>query len=242
MGDMQISAEYVAYAIHMISHLAGGAQTAIISHSQGGPNTQWALRFWPSTRDITRAFIPLSPDFAGVELLGGKLSDACVGDLCQASLWQQSEGSHYLDAMHDDTFQQVVPTTTIWSQTDGIVNPPEKNAQLPSATVLSVQELCPLRITAHPFMPVDSAAFALALDALNHGGKGSVSRARSQSWSTCFRVTAPNMSVSVAEGLTELWESLVDGVLYVWHPCRISFAGTNGRIDLAHRESLRNPQ
>lgn len=43
MGDMQVSSEYVAYGLHMISYLAGGAQTAVISHSQGGPDTQWAL-------------------------------------------------------------------------------------------------------------------------------------------------------------------------------------------------------
>lgn len=213
MGDMQVSSEYVAYAIHMISQLAGGAQTAVVSHSQGGPNTQWALRFWPSTRTVTRAFIALSPDFTGIEILGGKASDLCVGDLCQASLWQQSSGSHFLGALHDDSFEQLVPTTTIWSHTDGVVNPPEQNAQIPSATALSVQDLCPLRVTTHVFMPVDAAAFALALDALNHGGKASVSRARSQSLSTCLRITAPNMSVSVATQLADLWDSLVDGLL-----------------------------
>ena len=215
MGDMQISSEYVAYAIHKISQLAGGTQTAVISHSQGGPDTQWALRFWPSTRKVTRAFVALSPDFAGIDLLGTDASDFCVGAICQASLWQQSSGSHFLDALHDDTFEQLVPTTTIWSHSDGIVNPPHDNAQLPSATVLSVQDLCPLRLVTHVQMTIDSAGFALALDALNHGGKGSVSRARSQSWSTCLRMTAPDMSVSVANELSDTWKSVVDGFLYV---------------------------
>lgn len=215
MGDMQVSSEYVAYAIHLISQLSGGLQTAIVSHSQGGPDSQWAMRFWPSTRNLTRAFVALSPDFAGISYFGTKASDLCVGDLCQASLWQQSAGSHFLAALHDDTFAQIVPTTTIWSATDGVVSPPQSNAQIPSATSFSVQNLCPLRVTTHPFMVVDAAAYALALDALNHGGIGSVSRTRSSSWSSCLKITAPNMSASVGTQLADLWDSLVDGLLYV---------------------------
>lgn len=213
MGDMQISSQYVAYSIHMISSLAGGAQTAIVSHSQGGPDTQWALRFWPSTQKLTRAFVALSPDFAGIQLLGSNLSDFCVGKLCQASIWQQSAGSNYLTAMHDDTFQEMVPTTTIWTQFDGIVNPPQSNAQLPGATAVSVQGLCPGRMTTHVFMTIDAAAYALALDALNHGGIASISRARSTSWLNCLMVAGPHMSAAVATELQDGWNTVVDGIM-----------------------------
>ena len=213
MGDMQVSAEYVAYGLHMTSYLAGGAQTAVLSHSQGGPNTQWALRFWPSTRNVTRAFVALSPDFTGIDLLDSKLSNICVGDLCQASIWQQSSGSHYYDAMHDDTFEELVPTTAIWSQFDGVVNPPQENAQLPSAMVLSVQDLCPGRLTNHIFMVIDRAGFALALDALNHGGKASLSRVRSDFLNTCLGIAGPDMKVSVATSLQSLFNDLVDGIM-----------------------------
>lgn len=118
MGDMQVNAEYVAYNLHYISQLSGGQQTAVVSHSQGGPNTQWALQFWPSTRNVTRAFVALSPDFAGIDLLGSSslLSDICESGLCQASLWQQSAGSHYYDALHANDFTEHVPTTAIWTQ------------------------------------------------------------------------------------------------------------------------------
>jgi hypothetical protein len=33
MGDMQISAEYVAYNLHQINTLAGGLKTAVITRS-----------------------------------------------------------------------------------------------------------------------------------------------------------------------------------------------------------------
>ncbi|KAK5175610.1 uncharacterized protein LTR77_000749 [Saxophila tyrrhenica] len=216
MGDMQTSSEYVAYAIHQLSTLSSGARPAIITHSQGGPVTQWALRFWPSTASIASAFIALSPDFAGIELFDSKLSNICVGKLCQASIWQQSSGSNYLAALHADSFGAVVPTTAIWSVFDGIVMPPKDNAQLPGAAVMSVQDLCPGRLTSHPQMTVDAAGFALALDALKHGGKASVSRARSDIFGTigtCLRITAPTMSVSVANQVAGDINDVVGGFI-----------------------------
>jgi hypothetical protein len=213
MGNMQISSEYVAYNLHQISQLSGGLQTAVLSHSQGGPNTQWALRFWPSTQIVTRAFVALSPDFAGIELLDSPLSKICVGDLCQACLWQQSAGSNFLQALHDDSFGEVVPTTAIWSSNDGVVNPPEENAQLPGAVVYSVQDLCPARLTSHILMTVDAVGYAFALDALNNGGRASHSRVVKNSWTSCFKVVASNMDVLVAKSLTALFDDLVDGFM-----------------------------
>ncbi len=210
---MQISSQYVAYGIHMISSLSGGLQTAIVSHSQGGPVSQWALRFWPSTRNITRAFVPLSPDFAGIELAGSQLSNFCSGDLCQDCIWQQSAGSNYLAALHDDTFGMIVPTTAIWTQSDGVVNPPQQNAQLPGAVSFPVQAMCPGRPVNHIQMTTDSAAYALALDALNHGGVGNAARAQKASWLNCFHITAPNMQVSVVAALTADWNDVTKGIL-----------------------------
>ncbi|KAK4505859.1 hypothetical protein PRZ48_003824 [Zasmidium cellare] len=215
MGDMQTNAEYVAYNLHYLSELSGGQQTAVISHSQGGPNTQWALQFWPSTRNVTRAFVALSPDFAGIDLLGSTslLNDICKGGLCQASMWQQSAGSRYYDALHSHDFTEHVPTTTIWTQFDGVVVPAQDNAQLPGATVISVQSLCPLRPTNHVTMTISSAAYALALDALNNNGVASLSRVKKNALSICFRITAKGMNVSVAKDLESLLENLVKGFL-----------------------------
>ncbi|KAK5109644.1 hypothetical protein LTR62_006881 [Meristemomyces frigidus] len=213
MGDMQISAEYVAYGLHYISALAGGVPTAVISHSQGGPLTQWALQFWPSVRTVTSSFIALSPDFAGIKLGDSDLAAICIGDLCQASLWQQSAGSNFLSALHDHGFQAQVPTTSIWTQSDGVVSPPEDNASLPSATVVSVQDLCPLRLVQHVFMPIDAAAFAFALDALQHSGAASLSRVQSQIFSVCFRIAAKNMQINVATQIQSSLDDAIDGFI-----------------------------
>lgn len=213
MGDMQVSSEYVAYNLHYLSQLSGGLEVAVISHSQGGPNTQWALQFWPSTLLVTSSFIPLSPDFAGIDLLGSDLSDICVGDLCQACLWQQSDGSNYYDALHANNFEAQVPTTVVWTKTDGVVTPAKKNAQLPSATVISVQQLCPLRLTNHVTMTIDAAAFAIALDALDNGGTASLSRVQKQVLETCVRVTGEDMNIDVATQIENSLTEVIDGFM-----------------------------
>ena len=123
MTDMQVSSEYVAYNLHHLSSLYGGLKPAIISHSQGGPVSQWALQFWPSTRDVARAFIPLSPDFDGVDLAISDLSAVCDLIDCQPSLWQQSQGSNYYEALHAGDFRALVPTTSIWTKVHRLPSP-----------------------------------------------------------------------------------------------------------------------
>lgn len=41
---------------------------SVISWSQGGLDTQWAVKYWPSTRNVTSNFIAQSPDFHGTVL------------------------------------------------------------------------------------------------------------------------------------------------------------------------------
>jgi len=214
MGDMQISSEYIAYNIHYLSQLSGGLQPAIIAHSQGNPDTQWALEFWPSTRSVARALISLSPDFHGISLFDSPLSGACEGNsLCQAALWQQSSGSNYYNALHSGDFQALVPTTTIWTQFDGVVMPAEENAQLPNANVLKLQDLCPLRPASHITITVDAAAYSIALDALNNGGIADMGRVRRNSWTSCFRISAKGMQVTIPTQLQEAFDVVVKGFL-----------------------------
>ncbi|KAI7216630.1 hypothetical protein KC333_g4724 [Hortaea werneckii] len=220
MGDMQVSSEYVAYNLHYLSQLSGGLKPAVISHSQGGPDTQWALQFWPSTRAVTSSFIPLSPDFEGINLLGSDLRNFCVGGLCQACIWQQSDGSNYFEALHGHDFAALVPTTVVWSKTDGIVEPAKINARLPGSTAISLQDLCPLRFTTHVQMTMDAAAFAIALDALENGGIGSLARVKKQRLKTCWRISAPSMDINIADQIRGDFDSIVKG--YILGDSRVS--------------------
>ncbi|KAI6795966.1 hypothetical protein KC361_g4706 [Hortaea werneckii] len=220
MADMQVSSEYVAYNLHYLSQLSGGLKPAVISHSQGGPNTQWALQFWPSTRSVTSSFIPLSPDFEGIDLFGSDLSKFCIGDLCQASIWQQSDGSNYFKALHGHDFAALVPTTVVWTKTDGVVEPAKINARLPGSTAISLQDLCPLRFTTHIQMTMDAAAFAIALDSLQHGGIGSLARVKKQRLKTCWRISAAGMDISIADQIRGDFDSIIKG--YILGDSRVS--------------------
>lgn len=98
------------------------------------------------------------------------------------------------------------------TQYDGIVTPSEDNAQLSGATVLSVQDLCPFRPDNHVTMTFSSAAYSLALDALDNDGKASLSRVR-KNWSTCLRVAAKSMRLTPVQDGVSLLENLVKGFI-----------------------------
>lgn len=63
LSDAQSNAEYIAYAINYISTQCNNKPVTVLSWSQGGLNVQWALKYWPSTREIVKDFIALSPGF-----------------------------------------------------------------------------------------------------------------------------------------------------------------------------------
>jgi hypothetical protein len=68
LGDVQTNAEYVAYAINYISGVSNNSKIGAISWSQGGLDVQWALRYWPSTREILEDFMAISADSMGLYL------------------------------------------------------------------------------------------------------------------------------------------------------------------------------
>jgi triacylglycerol lipase len=217
MNDAQISSAYVAYNLHHLSSLAG-TPVAVIGHSQGSPNVQWALRFFPSTRDpaVTRSFVALSPDFSGVGFDGlTELCDIVSGvPLCAPSLWQQAKGSNYMAALAGGSHgidQAYVPTTVVWSVTDEVVVPSFENSRLSGASIISAQDLCPTRVVGHLLMTHDAAGFAIALDALEHGGQADV--ARIDRAKVCLELLAPGMDPTLAS-LTEAGlNDIIKGIL-----------------------------
>ena len=51
LGDIQLSAEYVVYAIRAM-HARTGRKISIYGQSQGAVLPRWALRFWPDLRPM----------------------------------------------------------------------------------------------------------------------------------------------------------------------------------------------
>ncbi|KAG2417619.1 hypothetical protein HFD88_008838 [Aspergillus terreus] len=187
LDDVQVNAEYVAYAINYLSGVSNDSTIGVISWSQGGLDTQWALKYWSSTRAVVRDFMPVSPDFHGT-LMGGP----CPGfpsALCTPSLIQQAHNTSLLRKLRSDGGDSAyVPTTTLYSSLDEVVQPQigtEASAFLHDARAVGVtnnqmQLVCPGQIAGsvytHESMLVNPVAWALVVDALTHDGPGEPSR------------------------------------------------------------------
>lgn len=65
LEDAQTTAEYIAYNIRQLAQQSSTGKVFVIGHSQGNINIQWALAFFPSTRDLVSGFISLAADFEG---------------------------------------------------------------------------------------------------------------------------------------------------------------------------------
>lgn len=55
--DIQITSEYVAGNIAQLAKKSKTGKVSLIGHSQGNLNIQWALNFWPSTRQYVDKFV-----------------------------------------------------------------------------------------------------------------------------------------------------------------------------------------
>lgn len=205
LEDAQVNAEFVAYAIHYLSAVSGDSPLAVISWSQGGPDTQWALKYWPSTRALVSDFVPISPDFHGT-LLRDALCPLLDPVLCDPSVWQQGWDSAFTKALRaDDGDSAYVPTTSVYSLTDQIVQPqggPNASAILGDVrrvgvTNALVQEVCPGQpagtVYTHEGVLYNPLAWALAADALTHDGPGDLSRINLDV--VCAQFAAPQLQL-----------------------------------------------
>ncbi|KAF1989461.1 alpha/beta-hydrolase [Aulographum hederae CBS 113979] len=206
LGDAQVNAEYVAYAINYISAISSNKNVSVIAWSQGNLDTQWALKYWPSTRPIVSDFISISPDFHGTVLA----YIVCPGFptlTCVPSVIQQEYDSDFVTRLRlTDGDSAYVPTTSIYSATDEIVQPQQgtgasafiKDARGVGVSNNELQTICPGglagSVVTHEGVLYNPIAYALAVDALTHSGPGLVSRIDRAG--LCQLYAAPGLTVA----------------------------------------------
>lgn len=187
LSDAQVNAEYVAYAINYISSLCA-KPAALISWSQGGLNTQWALKYWPSTRPALQDFIAMSPDFHGT-IVEAAVCPALSYIACTPSVLQQSYISQFIQTLRSTSGDSAyVPTTIVYSSFDEIVEPMSgRNASAiledtrdVGVTLAHLQTICPGQpaggFYTHEGVLYNPLAWALAIDAITHPGPGRLAR------------------------------------------------------------------
>jgi pimeloyl-ACP methyl ester carboxylesterase len=193
LGDIQVSGEYLVYAIRTMYKL-GGRRIAILGHSQGGMSMRWALRFWPDTRAMVDDVIGLAGDNHGSKWQQADNVYACAAS-CPPVNYQQAEGSNFLQALNSyaETFAGV-SYTEIYSYVDEIVDntPPFCSSCLTtgqgSISNVAIQQVCPDDVDEHLKIQTDLVAYYLTVDALTHPGPAD--RARIPG-SICSRLYTP---------------------------------------------------
>ncbi len=175
------SAQYVAYAAQYAAKLSG-RKIAIIGHSQGGTLAVWAAKFWPSVARRTSDVISLDGGFRGSPVG----STACLLKLCSPIDWQFAVGSHFMNAVRNAPLPARASVTAIWSKTDELLIGNPDGSVVPGATNIPIQDLCPLHFADHITVLIDSATYALVMDALTHAGPANLAR-------TSVRCSSPFM-------------------------------------------------
>jgi len=152
-------------------------------------NIHWANKFWPSTRTILSNHIAICPDYHGTTQ--EYLIDPEEKFAYSPAVKQQAYNSNYVKSLRsfggDSAY---VPTTNIYSGTYDEIVEPQQNANASAilldarnvgVTNAQVQLVCGADSPAglfqtHESMLGNSLTVALAMDALQHGGPGLVSR------------------------------------------------------------------
>jgi triacylglycerol esterase/lipase EstA (alpha/beta hydrolase family) len=178
-NDIQVNGEYVVYAIRTMFARAG-RRIAILGHSQGGMVPRWALRWWPDTRPMVDDVIGMAGTNHGTTMAHADCPRGCI-----PADTQQASDSKFIPALNSgqETFPGI-SYTEIYSHTDEEVQPNLDSNGTSSLhggggriTNVAVQDICPTDTSEHLGLgTVDTAAYSLAIDALNNDGPADPSR------------------------------------------------------------------
>ncbi|HVT35620.1 MAG TPA: alpha/beta fold hydrolase [Nevskiaceae bacterium] len=182
LGDQQVSAEYVVYALRKM-HADSGRRVAMIGHSQGATMPRWALKWWPSARNAVQTFVMQAGPNHGTTVAASTIP--VVGE--PAAFWQFSPASNFVAALNSgDETPGDIAYTNLYTTFDELVEP---SAPIPTAALdwqqgnpkvanILLQDVCAGRVVDHVTIgTTDALSFALALDAVSHGDVANVERA-----------------------------------------------------------------
>jgi pimeloyl-ACP methyl ester carboxylesterase len=170
--DIQISAEYVVYAIRDMAERSH-SKVDVIGFSQGPLEPRWAIKWWPDIRKRVDDMVLM----AGVSH-GFTETNALCFSSCIRPFWQMKPDSKFLAALNSgDETPGDISYTSVYSRTDQFVwltggksDPWTNSASLDGATNIAVQDICPGRNVEHFQALFDAVYYAVVIDALSHPG------------------------------------------------------------------------
>ncbi|EPS41740.1 hypothetical protein H072_4349 [Dactylellina haptotyla CBS 200.50] len=203
------NAEYIAYAMHWLwlrtyrgytGDDINKHQITVIGWSQGNLSIQWALKYWPHTRNLVKNFVAISADFHGT-LLAPPIA-AAPAILHQ---WYFSKFIRTLRANDGDS--AYVPTTSIYSSLyDEVVQP--QIGDMASAYIkdkrgvgvlnFDLQQRCPFTpagvLHGHSGVLYNNVAWALTKDAIINGGPAVIGPGRVDLPTESMQLWAPGLN------------------------------------------------
>jgi hypothetical protein len=179
-ADIQVSVQYLVYAIRKEYKLGGSRRIAIFGISQGGLLPRFALTYWPSLRAKVSDVVAAAGTQHGSNVVG-PAGPCAAANPCPPAIWQQHAGSRLLRALNRQPAEAPGPTawTTVRSLSDEAVQPQggkHPTSALKGAGNILIQAVCPGRTTNHIGTAFDSVTFAAFADAISHRGAAKASR------------------------------------------------------------------
>jgi triacylglycerol esterase/lipase EstA (alpha/beta hydrolase family) len=198
-GDIQVSSEYVVYALRRI-YERSGSKVDVLGHSQGGLQPRWALRWWPSLRTKVDDLVTL-----GTPHHGTTVADLATPLGAPPAAWQMRTTARFIAALNSgDETPGGVSYTSIYTLFDELVQPvvPTPTSALAGGRNVLVQDLCPGRVVEHVGLAYDAAVHDVVIDAFTRAGPANPTRFDR---STCLQVAfdgvapEPLLSTGIAE-------------------------------------------
>ena len=168
--DMQISTEYVVYAIRTLAARRNG-RIDVVGHSQGATLPIVALKFWPDLAGDIEDYVGLAPTFHTPAT-----GEAQCVNSCSAPFQQRRANSVWFANFERHPLPAGPSYTTISTRTDEVVVPEPQGSHLDGASNVVLQDSCPVKAVDHFGLITDGSVWALALDAITGPGPTDASR------------------------------------------------------------------
>jgi pimeloyl-ACP methyl ester carboxylesterase len=142
---------------------AGAPSVDVVGYSAGGVTARyWAAEQGGAT--LARRIVTLGSPHHGADIAG--IGTALAPGSCPLACRQLVPGSDLLSALNrDDETPDGPRWTTVWTEQDEVVTPPD-SARLEGATTVVVQRLCPGTSLDHGGLPVSPLVTAVVLESL----------------------------------------------------------------------------
>ncbi len=157
-GDLRVQAKALDAAARAALARTGAASVDVVGYSAGGVVARLWVRSYGGA-GLARRVVTLGSPHHGTKLAG--LASVFSPDSCPAACRQLAPHSDLLDALnHGDETPAGPEWVSVWSTSDGVVNPPN-SSRLDGAVQVVLQRVCPAARTAHDELPKDPLVLAV---------------------------------------------------------------------------------